>query len=77
MEDCSKGKINVYVKQIILTIYLLLDLLETNITKSLKIIIILSEKENYCQKKNDILHSENVNSGLTYACMVNIIKYYC
>ena len=41
-------------------------MLETNITKSLKIIII-SEKENYCQKKNDILHSENVNSGLTYA----------
>ena len=32
-ESCSKGKINMYIKQIILTIYLLLDLLETNITK--------------------------------------------
>ena len=69
MKVAQKGKISFICKQIILTIYLLLDLLETNITKSLKIIIILRKKKQLPKEKNDILHSENVNSGLTYACV--------
>ena len=71
-ESCTKGKIALYVKQIILTIYLLLDLLENNITKSLKIIIIPSgEKKEIPNEKNDILNKNQINSGLTYACVEN------